>query len=460
MSLTTRNEGANLTLSAEVIVESDSKVSKQSSVKKVLVTNTVWLFSEKMIRLILGLAVSVLMARILGPVDLGKWNYAESFFGMFIVFTTLGFDAIVVRDLVRNPEKRDELLGTAIVLKLIGTTLAIIISFLFISIIRPDDSVVRIINFFLATASLFQLFDVIDYWFRAQMLTKYIVIAKNIAFVAGSGLKIVLLVLKIPLVYIALCAHVEFIIGGLLLLYFYKRYKKNWLHWKFRLSLATSLLRNSWPIILSSSAIYVQARIDQVMIGEMLGDAAVGQYSVALRLIEVLGFIPVIISTVYAPLVTKAKLAGDEHYRNILSSVYRAMFIAFLISSIPLFFLSNTIVIVMYGAEFKEAGALLSLFAIRLFFTNFGVAKALFITNENLFKYTLITSIIGASSNIVLNYYLIPLFGTKGSLIATILSFTISIFVIDIFYKRMNSNLKLMLLSITTFWKYKIINRL
>lgn len=434
-----------------------SQAAVQVNAKRTLLANATWLFGDKIIRMMLGLTISVIMARILGPEELGKWNYAESFFGMFLVFTTLGFDAIIVRELVKDHSKAGELLGTAIGLKFVGTLLAITASYIGISMLRPDDSTIRSINLILATASIFQLFDVIDYWFRSQMQSKYTVIAKNIAFIISCLIKIILLLNNVSIVFVAVCAHIEFIVGSLLLLYFYKRNKQSPFGWRFNFRKAKFLLTNSWPLILSSSAIFVQARIDQIMIGEMLGDAAVGQYSVALRLIEVLGFIPVVISTAFAPIVTKSKLANEDEYKRTLSSVYRIMFILFLITAIPIYFLSNHIVILLYGIDYSQAGSLLSLFAIRLFFTNFGVAKSLFITNESLFKYTLITSLVGAGSNIILNYLLIPIMGVTGSLVATILSFSISVFIIDLFFRRkIRSNLLLMLSSIITFWKFKI----
>ncbi|AJE50638.1 flippase [Paenibacillus polymyxa] len=431
-------------------------VKKRAKPRRSLLVNTSWLFGDKMIRMVFGLAVSIIMARVLGPEELGKWNYAESFFGMFLIFTTLGFDSILVRDLVKHPKDEHELLGTAVLLKLLGTLVAIVLSYSFISLLRPEDSSVRLINLILATASVFQLFDIIDYWFRAQMLSKYTVVAKNTAFVLGSTVKIILLLSGIPIWAVALCAHGEFLLGSLLLLYFFHKEGRRVNKWTFRFTTARRIMNHSWPLILSSSAVYVQARIDQVIIGELLGNEAVGQYSVALRLIEVLGFIPVVLTTAYAPVVTRSKQTGSDEYRRTLSNVYRLMFICFLMTSVPLFFLSQWVVVVLYGREFAEAGSLLSLFAIRLFFTNFSVAKSLFITNENLFKYTLLTSVIGAVTNIAFNYALIPWLGVRGSLVATILSFTISVFLMDLLFKEVKANLGWMMKSILTFWHVHI----
>ena len=56
------------------------------------------------------------------------------------------------------------------------------------------------------------------------------------------------------------------------------------LSWTFDKSVAGSLLRESWPLALYGIALHIQAKIDQVMLGKMLNNYVVGQYSVALKL--------------------------------------------------------------------------------------------------------------------------------------------------------------------------------
>jgi Na+-driven multidrug efflux pump len=81
--------------------------------------NTSWLFGEKILRMIVGLFVGIWVARYLGPEQFGLLSYAQSFVGLFIAIATLGLDGIVVRELVKDSSRRDELIGTAFWLKLI-----------------------------------------------------------------------------------------------------------------------------------------------------------------------------------------------------------------------------------------------------------------------------------------------------------------------------------------------------
>jgi len=225
--------------------------------------------------------------------------------------------------------------------------------------------------------------------------------------------------------------------------------------WTFNKTVAGTLLRESWPLALYGIALNIQTRIDQVMLGKMMNNAEVGQYSAALRFIEVFGFAPMVIISTLLPAVTKAKTVSLEYYHNRLLSLYRIMFLVFLLMSIPLYFIAEPLIIFLFGQEYQAAGYLLSLFALRLFFYNMGVGKSAFIVNESLFRYSLITIILGAASNIALNYFLIPIYGAVGAVVSSMLSFVVSIFAVDFFYAKTRENQKLMFKGMATFWKLK-----
>ncbi|HEX8060773.1 MAG TPA: polysaccharide biosynthesis C-terminal domain-containing protein, partial [Cyclobacteriaceae bacterium] len=214
-------------------------------------------------------------------------------------------------------------------------------------------------------------------------------------------------------------------------------------------------LKETWPLALYGVALNIQARIDQVMLGNLLNNYEVGQYSVALKFIEIFGFVPMVLMSTFTPAVSKAKAIDEQLYEARLVNFYRLMFLAFLAMAIPIYFFSEDVISWLYGSEYQAAGFLLSLFALRLFFSNMGVGKSIYIVNESMFTYSLLTVIIGAASNIALNWFLIPRYGTVGAVVASMISFTISIFIIDIFFKKAFRNLKLMIRGILSFWKLK-----
>jgi O-antigen/teichoic acid export membrane protein len=195
------------------------------------------------------------------------------------------------------------------------------------------------------------------------------------------------------------------------------------------------------------------------MLQEMIGSREVGYYSVALRLIETFGFVPMLLSNSVFPALVNAKKASQELYKERFLNYYRLSFLLFLITSMPIFLFSKQVVVFLYGIAYEPAGILLSLMAIRLFFTNTGVARGAFINIENLFKFSLITMTFGAIVNVGLNYYLIPLYQSQGAIVATIISFFVTGFLIDFIYIKTRENVKLQMLGMLTFYKINIRNQ-
>ncbi len=416
-------------------------------------SNISWLIAENFLQLGLGLIVSIWMARYLEVKQFGLYNYASSLVYLFQPLMVLGLNEILVREIVKDSKDTHELLGTTFILKLVSSIILLISCVGLIKYLRPHDVISQLLVVLIAFGNLFRSVDVIELWYQSQVLSKYKVISNAIAFIISSLLKVILIVLKAPLVAFGMAATVQLFLSSISLIVTYYQLGFFSTNWSFSITKAKTLLTESSPLILSSIAIILQARIDQVMLGQMIGDAEVGQYSVAIRLIEVFGFVPVILCQSVSPLITEAKLKSKILYFHRLENIYRIMFILFLVIAIPIFCFSEIIVTYLYGQEYQPAGKLLSLFAIRLFFTNFGVAKFLYITNESLFNYSLVSAILGSLTNILMNYILIPQFASVGALWATIASFAITVFLLDWFFPKMQVNLYLMIKAILTPWQ-------
>jgi len=412
------------------------------------VSNLGWLLADRSMRLGVGLIVGVWTARYLGPQEFGLLSYATAFAALFSAFSTLGLDGIVIRELAKHPERKDVLLGSAFVLKLAGSLVAVFATVLSISIVRHGEFLTIWMVSIVSAGFIFQSVNVIDYYFQSKVQSRFSVFALNAAFVLITVVKVTLLLESARVIFFAWAALGEITLAALFLLLAYRVDHNEIRSWRYDRQIASELLRSSWPLIFATIALIIHARIDQVMLGDMISNEEVGQYSAAMRLIEVFSFVPMIIVSTLSPHVAKAKSTSETLYHKRLSEVYRAMTFTFLLTAIPIFVFGEKMVLLVFGNEYRGAGYLLSLFAVRLFFTNFGVAKTLFLTNENLFKYSLMTAIIGATVNIAGNYVLIPYYRSEGAIISTIISFSVTTFAIDVFYSRTRVNLRLMFYAV------------
>ena len=427
--------------------------------------NTSWLFAERMIRLAVVLGTGILVARYLGPELFGQLNYATGFVGLFFALTTMGLDEIIVRDLVKHPDRKNELLGTSAVIKLAGSVLLVGLVVLS-TLIREMSSLSAMLVVIIAVAELLRPFGVIDWYFMANVRSKQTVIVQMAQVFISAAFKIALVVMGAQLIWFAWVYVLESASLAIGYAIMYARDGASLRAWRYSRDMAGYLLSQSWPLVIYGMALYVQAKIDQVMIfdvlkgrvGESAANEEVGQYSNALKMIEALGFLPVIVQKSLAPAITRAHGSDTGLYHDRLLNQYRLMFLMFLVTAVPLYFLAEPIMVFLYGEAFRPSGFLLSLFAIRLFFTNMGVGKTSFITNESLFKYSLITAIVGAVLNIGMNYFLIPEYKAIGAIWSTIGSFLVSIFLMDLLFAATRLNFKLMMKGIFTFWRIHRVN--
>jgi len=157
--------------------------------KNKLFKNISWLFYDKIIRILGGLLVGIWVARYLGPGDFGVLNYALAYTALFKIFANLGLDQIIIREIVKKPKLTPYLLGTAFGVKLAGGLVAI--TLIAVSLFFMEmNALTKIVVMVIAAGFIFQSLDVIDFYYQSQVLSKYVVIARNIAFILYILLKV------------------------------------------------------------------------------------------------------------------------------------------------------------------------------------------------------------------------------------------------------------------------------
>lgn len=389
-----------------------------------------------------GLIVGVWIARYLGPEQFGAYNFAIAFIALFGTLASLGLDGIVVRDIVREPSKKHEILSSTFVLKLCGGCIAFLMAWASIFAIRPEDSQAHWLVGIIASGMIFQSFDAIDLWFQSQVQSKYTVLAKNTAFVVLACIKVILILNKATLTAFAWAALAEIILGGVGLLLFYLKQETFTFLWHPSLARSIKLLNNSWPLILSGMVIAVYMKIDQIMLGEMINNEAVGIYSAAVRVSEIWYVIPsVIVASIY-PTIVKTKQMDTTLYLGRVQRLYTILIWLALLLAIPMTFLSTPILVHLFGVKYVAAGPILSVHIWTAIFTFYGIGKSVFIQCENMQIYSLICTASGAVVNIILNLFLIVKFGGMGAAVATLCAQIVSAIIIPSLYSRDRINVK------------------
>ncbi len=395
--------------------------------------NTAWLYAEKAVRICIGLILIGWTARYLGPEFFGLFNYALALVALGSGIAKLGLEKMLVRELVRAPSDHCTLLGDAFFLRLFGGCVTAFGMYGVAELLRPADGLLHALVAILSLGAVLQSFDVITAYFESEVRSKYTAMARAAAFVTAAAIKIALIIHGAPLVSFGWATVAEIAMVSLGLIFAYRVRGRSLMAWRWRSEKALQLLHDAWPFALASLATVVYARIDQVMIGHMLDDTAVGSYSAAVRLIEFWQFIPAAILSSVFPAIVRAKSLAGSLYESRLTRLYELMvLLGVSLAGVTTFFASN-IVQLIYGAEYSAASNVLSIYAWAGIAIFLGGASSQYLVTENLARISLYRTLIGAAANIGLNAVLIPSHGLEGAAIASVVSYFIATFALVLF---------------------------
>ena len=407
----------------------DSKINFSSDSFKKYFANTSWLFFERILRILISFIVSIFVVRYLGPKDFGLYSYVLSFAWLFASFSSLGLESISTREIVKHPDRRNEINGTVFFLRLAGGIVALVVTGITLTIIG-EETYTSILILIFSGSFIFQAFTAIEYYFRGIVKAKYNAYALSASVILSSALKVIFILQKASIIYFVIAATAEYLFLAVGLVIVYRQNKLSLFNWKYSKAWASSLLKDSWPLALSGIVVMIYMRIDQVMIKNMMSDEAVGYYAAAVRLCEAWYFIPVTLCNAIFPAIVNAKNVSEAFYNNRMQKLYDLLTWLAIAIAIPVTIFSSLIIQLLFGADFAEASPVLTIYIWAGVAVFLGVASSQYLINENLTKLSFMRTLIGMILNVVLNFILIPSYGIVGSAVATLVSYTVVTFIL------------------------------
>jgi O-antigen/teichoic acid export membrane protein len=220
--------------------------------------------------------------------------------------------------------------------------------------------------------------------------------------------------LKVPLLRLA----GELVTAGLLVAVAWRRYPNSRPSFALLHPLNIKLVvQEAAPIGLAALLAQVYYNFDTILLGFLKTDAVVGQYSAAYRIVTLLMTGAFLLAATYQPVLARCfatdRTGFSQHLRgltagSLLLGIVPAAPLAILMGSMPLAYLG-----IAYTTALIAAGKQ---------------------------RQMMIATAIGAGSNILANFILIPTLGMTGAAIATILSYAIACAAQWRYVRRMDGN--------------------
>lgn len=429
-----------------------NKIKNLKDDRKKIISNLFWAMLGKVVNMTGTLFVGILVARYLGPEQYGLMNYVISYVALFSIISSFGLDFIEIRELAKFPEKKEIILGTCIRLRFIFTSIAYLLVVLTLILHRTDYyTSIMILAYSLTLYA--ENFNLIRNYFTSIVKNEYVVKSEITRTIIGAIIKICLLLCKAPLTYFILAAMLDTFLVSSGYYISYKKIVGNISDWKYEKKIVRFYIKEAFPLVLSGAAVVIYQRIDQVMIGNMINNASVGYFSTAGKFVDIILFIPMILTNTISPLLIKLQIKDKATYEKKKRQFVNLVVWSSIILSVLVAIFAYPLIIFTFGEEYAPAIPVLQIMAFKTVGMALSSSSGQIIIMEGTQKWAFIRNIIGCIICILLNYLLIPHYGIIGSAWVTIITVAFTGCFANIFIPPYYSIMKIQINALINGWK-------
>ncbi|WP_250534492.1 oligosaccharide flippase family protein [Caballeronia sp. AZ10_KS36] len=251
-------------------------------------TNIVWLGLERLTQIAVAIVISGLLARYLGPDAFGKWQYANTLLLVIAPITWVcGAEILVPTIVAKPPAETGAVLGSAFVLRMSVSVVALLLTWAWIAVGGVDPLVGAMLAG-LAVTMLFRepFIGVINAWLQSMTYSKPQLIASMFTAIAKAALVYLLVRMAARASSFGWLWALEAAVIGAALVVYYMRRHGGTLGWRFDRTLFRHFASAGTVFWLGLICMYLFLKLDRLMLAHRVSFAELGLYSAAQQLNE------------------------------------------------------------------------------------------------------------------------------------------------------------------------------
>ena len=377
----------------------------------------------RFVRLALNVVIIGMLGRFLGEGEMGQLFTAQAAIAVLLCVAELGFARITVRELVREPEDEARTLGATFYTRLmVGTVMLAALGLATLGM--PDGERLLLLAYGLLLPT--HGFAEIGSWLEGRGQIARAAWAQLWAFVAGAVMIALGIMLDAPLVFFPLAYVIECWISSFFQMGLFHSLGGHISEWRWTARRALELLRESWPEMAAQLALVLLFRIDTIMVKAMQGDAAAGVYGAAVRVSEMLYFLPIALSGVVLPQLIGLQKRDRALYEKRFADYFGVSLIIALLGAGTLYLTAQPIITALWKGRFSGSADILTIHAWAFIPYCLGVARTQYLTAESKLWANLPSVLLALIINVVLNWLWIPKWSGEGAAYATLVSYTVA----------------------------------
>lgn len=385
-----------------------------------VIKNVSWIIVCKVIQSFIALFMSMITARYLGPSNYGLISYASSIVAFVVPIAQLGIRNILVEEIINFPEREGATLGTSLFMTIVTSIFCIIGCITFVGVVNAGEKDTLIVCALFSVSLIFQMAEMIQYWYQAKLLSKYTSILSLVAYLLVAIYKIWLLVTGKNVYWFAISYAFDSFLISFGLFVIYKRLGKQKL--SISVLLAKEMLAKSKYYIISNMMVTVFSQTDKIMIKLINGNVENGYYSTAFTCACMLSFIYGAVIDSLRPVIFSSKKISQIKFEINIVLLYSIIICMGLVQGIIMTMFAYPIINVLYGNDYLGAVPVLRVLTWYLPFSYMGTIRNIWMLAEKKYQFLWKINLFGAISNVLCNYFLIPLYGAVGAAVATVIT--------------------------------------
>lgn len=394
-------------------------------IKQKIIKETLWAFATKAISFILFFALNIYLARKLGVELFGKWSYFYSLLSIVFILSYFGINVAAKKYIAQynGTKELGNVIRDSVKIRFMFS-LFVVLALLIIS--KPVAFVLgkpefeSLLIFAIPLVFLMGFIELFKELFIGLHRLKYSFIINNLEY----GLKLLFIVLlpflsirNILVTYI-FAVTIASVYGGVVLYkYFLFRIRCSYNNY------IREIFSYSIPLFFTSIGLISATEIDTIMLGFLNGDEAVGIYAVAKQIIAKLPHISLAIAMGTMPVFAKFNKDNKEELKTLLYKLLTINAVIFSIIAFGIISLAWFFVPFFFGDKYSASVLPLQILTIYLIISSFSILLSTFLDYQGLAKKRAVNLSVCIVLNIILNFILIPDYGTVGAAIATSTSY-------------------------------------
>ncbi len=381
---------------------------------------------------------TLIVARFLGPTDFGLISLASTVTTIVSTVILVGMPDGVTRFTAFYKGKNDQIRIKSVITSAIGIVLplgiiaGILLFFLsnLISIrIFHDSNLILIMKLFSLSIPFYGLYYIFIFAMGGLQEMKYLVYVRDV-FQNGSRFFLILILLSLGYgVYGAAFAYAfAIIVLPFVGLYYLKRIFPLFDKKIKSIPMRKELFSYSWPLMFAGIIGVVLGWIDILMIGYFLKATDVGIYRASQSTASLLAIVPGSIGAIFFPIITEFHSRGEKkELENTNKIVTKWIFMIGLPLVVLMILFSKQILYILYGAEYMTGTVVLGIMGLGNLIISVFTPTNQIISVMGRTRLIMYNTSIGTILNVILNFWLIPIYGINGAAIAT----TFSLFIVN-----------------------------